>query len=92
MSAPMWFLLVTMIGLPLHLLLRMKHAQTKLNYAFLASLTISLTMMIGFSATPGARQHAPDILNALKLSLSFGILFGVPTGLVFRRLVLTRTG
>lgn len=88
-SFPIWLLLVTMIGLPLHFLLKMKHAQSRLNYAVLASLDIGMTMMICFTAALGTSQHFPDILADLKLSLSFGIVFGVPLGLVFRRLILT---
>jgi hypothetical protein len=88
-SFPIWLLLVTMIGLPLHLLLKMKQAQTRLNYAALASLDISATMMICFMAALGSSQHFPDLLNDLKLSQSFGIVFGVPIGLVFRRLILS---
>ena len=88
-SFPIWLLLVTMIGLPLHYLLKMKHAQTRLNYAVLASLTITLTMMICFTAALGTSQHVRDLLPDLKLSLSFGIVFGAPIGLVFRRLILS---
>jgi hypothetical protein len=88
-SFPIWLLLVTMIGLPLHYLLKMKHAQTRLNYALLAALTISLTMMICFTAALGTSQHVRDLLPDLQLSLSFGVVFGVPIGLVFRRLILS---
>ena len=90
-SFPIWLLLVAMIGMPLHFYLRMHHRQTRLHYAFFSSLTIALAMLICFAAAlagPDARRTIPGILNCISLSLSFGMMFGVPVGLVFRQLVL----
>jgi len=90
MSLPIWLLLVAMIGTPIHLMLRHRHAQTRFNYAAFAALTIAVTMVIGFAlpmAGPGANRGFAVIATDLVLALSFGLIFGVPLGLVFRGVV-----
>jgi len=86
-SFPIWLLLVAMIGTPLHLFLRQRHVQTRANYAAFSAITIALTMMIGY-AVPAAPHSLHDIASYVGLSLAFGVLFGVPVGLIFRGIVL----
>ena len=93
MSFPVWLLLVAMIGMPIHVLLRHRHAQTRFNYAAFAALTISLAMAIGFAvplAGPGADRGLHVVMTDLVLSLCMGTVFGVPLGLVFRGVVVKK--
>lgn len=89
-SFPIWLLLIAMIGTPIHVMLRHRHIQTRFNYAAFAALTIAVTMVIGFAlplAGPGANRGFPVIATDLVLAMSFGLIFGVPLGLIFRSMV-----
>jgi hypothetical protein len=86
-SFPIWLLLVAMIGTPLHLFLRQRHLQTRFNYAALSAFTLAVTMLIGFTV-PTTRHSFNDIISYVDLSLSFGVVFGVPVGLIFRGIIL----
>jgi len=83
-SFPLWLLLVAMIGAPIHFFLRERHEQTRLNYAGFSALTIALAMLVCF---PGTRHSLHEIVIHLGWSLSLGMIFGVPLGLVFRGVV-----
>ncbi len=89
-SFPLWLLLVAMIGTPIHVFLSQRHVQTRFNYAIFSSLTIALTMLICFAfGSPGGKHGFHDIVDNVGLALSFGLIFGVPLGLIFRGVVLT---
>ncbi len=86
-SLPMWFMLVVLTAVPVHISVNKGVARWRRNYEISSMVTMTVVMAVCRVFLPLMQGCALDPKEAGKLLLTscvFGGVFGAPIGLMFR--------